>query len=98
MANDGIRKRVVELKEAQSQKSELSRDQVREFLTEVILTPASFNEAMRGIRMPGFWLLVGYVHNASWFLGRFCALRAPEPLIAGVIIGSNGERGQNGVR
>ncbi len=40
MVNDGIRKRVAELKEAQSQKSELSRDQVREFLTEMILTPA----------------------------------------------------------
>jgi Terminase small subunit len=40
MVNDGICKRVAELKEAQSQKSELSRDQLREFLTEVILTPA----------------------------------------------------------
>ena len=35
-----IRERVAELKAAQSQKSELSRDQLREFLTEVILTPA----------------------------------------------------------
>jgi hypothetical protein len=34
-----IRERVAELKKAQSQKSELSRDQLREFLTEVILTP-----------------------------------------------------------
>jgi hypothetical protein len=40
MVNDGICKRVAELKAAQSQKSELSRDQVREFLTKVILTPA----------------------------------------------------------
>ena len=40
MVNDGICKRVAELKAAQSQKSELSRDQAREFLTEVILTPA----------------------------------------------------------
>lgn len=40
MVNADIRKRVAELKEAQSQKSELSRDQVREFLTEVILMPA----------------------------------------------------------
>ena len=40
IVNDGISKRVAELKEAQSQKSELSRDQLREFLTEVILTPA----------------------------------------------------------
>jgi hypothetical protein len=40
MVNDGICKRVAELKEAQSQKSELSRDQLREFLTEVIVTPA----------------------------------------------------------
>ena len=35
-----ICERVAELKEAQSQKSELSRDRLREFLTEVILTPA----------------------------------------------------------
>jgi hypothetical protein len=40
MVNDGICQRVAELKAAQSQKSELSRDQVRQFLTEVILTPA----------------------------------------------------------
>jgi hypothetical protein len=33
-------KRVAELKAAQAQKSELSRDQLRDFLTEVILTPA----------------------------------------------------------
>ena len=36
MVNDGISKRVAELKAAQAQKSELSRDQLREFLTEVI--------------------------------------------------------------
>jgi hypothetical protein len=48
MVNDGICKRVAELKEAQSQKSELSRDQAREFLTEVILTPAGkVNEQSR---------------------------------------------------
>ena len=35
-----ICERVAELKAAQSQTSELSRDQLREFLTEVILTPA----------------------------------------------------------
>jgi hypothetical protein len=35
-----IRERVAELKAAQSQKSELSRDQVREFLIAVIQTPA----------------------------------------------------------
>ena len=35
-----ICERVAELKEAQSRKSELSRDRLREFLTEVILTPA----------------------------------------------------------
>ena len=65
MANDGIRKRVAELKAAQSQKSELSRDRLREFLTEVILTPAgkvdersrlcqSYNVTpdVREIRMP----------------------------------------------
>ena len=40
MVNDGISKRVAELKAVQAQKSELSRDQLREFLTEVILTPA----------------------------------------------------------
>jgi phage terminase small subunit len=36
MVNDSICKRVAELKAAQSQKSELSRDQAREFLTQVI--------------------------------------------------------------
>jgi hypothetical protein len=39
MVNDGIRKRVQSSKR-RNQKSELSRGQVREFLTEVILTPA----------------------------------------------------------
>jgi hypothetical protein len=39
MVNDDICKRIAELKAAQAQKSELSRDQLREFLTEVILTP-----------------------------------------------------------
>ena len=38
--NGSISRRIAELKEAQSQKSELSRDQARQFLTEVILTPA----------------------------------------------------------
>ena len=40
MVNDGISKRVAELKAAQAQKRELSRAQLREFLTEAILTPA----------------------------------------------------------
>ena len=40
MVNDSICKRVAALKEAQSQKSELSRDRLRELLAEVILTPA----------------------------------------------------------
>jgi hypothetical protein len=35
MVNDSISKRIAELKAAQAQKSELSRDQLREFLTEV---------------------------------------------------------------
>ena len=37
MVNDGIRKRVAELKEAQSRKCEMTRDQLREFLVSVIL-------------------------------------------------------------
>jgi hypothetical protein len=40
VVNDGISKRVAEWKAVQAQKGELSRDQLREFLTEVILTPA----------------------------------------------------------
>ena len=40
VVKSSIRERVAELKEAQSRKSELSRDRLREFLTEVILTPA----------------------------------------------------------
>jgi hypothetical protein len=40
MVNDGICKRAAELKAAQSQKSELSSDQLREFLVAVIQTPA----------------------------------------------------------
>ena len=40
VVSGSICERVAELKEAQSQKSELSRDRLREFLTEVILTPA----------------------------------------------------------
>ena len=48
MVNDGISKRVAELKAVQAQKSELSRDELREFLTEVILTPAGkVNEQSR---------------------------------------------------
>jgi hypothetical protein len=48
MVNDGISQRVAELKAAQSQKTELSRDQLREFLIEVILTPAGkVNEQSR---------------------------------------------------
>jgi hypothetical protein len=41
VVNDGISKRVAEWKAAQAQKGELSRDQLREFLIEVILTPMS---------------------------------------------------------
>jgi hypothetical protein len=37
MVNDGISKRVAELKEAQSKKCEMTRDQLREFLVSVIL-------------------------------------------------------------
>ena len=37
MVNDSIRKRVAELKEAQSKKCEMTRDQLREFLVSVIL-------------------------------------------------------------
>ena len=40
VVSGSICERVAELKEAQSRKSELSRDRLREFLTEVILTPA----------------------------------------------------------
>ena len=40
MVNDGVSKRIAELKAAQAQRSELARDQLRDFLTEVILTPA----------------------------------------------------------
>jgi hypothetical protein len=48
MVTDGISNRVAELKAAQSQKSKLSRDQLREFLTEVILTAAGkVNEQSR---------------------------------------------------
>ena len=48
MVNDGISKRVAELKAAQAHKSELSRDPLREFLAEVILTPAGkVNEQSR---------------------------------------------------
>jgi hypothetical protein len=48
MVNDGISTRVAELKAAQAQKSELSREQLREFLTDVILTPAGkVNEQSR---------------------------------------------------
>jgi hypothetical protein len=47
-----------ELKAAQAQKSELSRDELREFLTEVILTPAGKAMSNQGYvdstRLPGF--------------------------------------------
>jgi hypothetical protein len=48
MVNDSISKRIAELKAAQAQKCEVSRDQLREFLTDVILTPAgTVNEQSR---------------------------------------------------
>jgi hypothetical protein len=49
MVNDGICERVAELKAAQSQKSEPSRDQLREFLTEAILTPAGKVDEQSGL-------------------------------------------------
>jgi phage terminase small subunit len=51
VVNGSIRKRVAELKDAQSQKSELSRDQVREFLVAVIQTPAGeLTELLKRLR------------------------------------------------
>jgi len=45
---NGIAERIAELKAAQAKKSELSRDELREFLTELILTPAGkVNEQSR---------------------------------------------------
>jgi terminase small subunit-like protein len=54
MVNDGISKRVAELKEAQSKKCEMTRDQLREFLVSVILAKpedASFNNPLCEIAM-----------------------------------------------
>ena len=86
MVNDGICARVAELKEAQSQKSELSRDQLREFLTEVILTPAGkvdeqsrlcqsyrITQEVREIRMPDKLRAVEQ-------LVKLCGWNAPEKL------------------
>ena len=78
--------RVAELKAAQAQKSELSRDQLREFLTEVILTPASkVNEQsrlcqsykvtpeVREIRMPDKLRAVEQ-------LAKLCGFNEPEKM------------------
>ena len=86
MVNDGISKRVAELKAAQAQKSELSRDQLREFLTEVILTPAGkVNEQsrlcqsykvtpeVREIRMPDKLRAVEQ-------LAKLCGFNEPEKM------------------
>jgi hypothetical protein len=84
IANDNISKRVAELKEEQSQKSELSRDQAREFLTEVIRTPAGeviehsrlcqsykITQESREIRMPDKL-------RALEQLAKLCAWNEPE--------------------
>jgi hypothetical protein len=78
--NDGICKRGAELKAAQSQKSELSRDQLREFLTEVVLTPAEQSRLcqsykvipdVREIRMPDKL-------RAAEQLAKLCGWNEPE--------------------
>ena len=54
MVNDGIRKRVAELKEAQSKKCEMTRDQLRQFLVDVIRAKpeeASFNNPLCEVAM-----------------------------------------------
>ena len=54
MVNDGISKRVAELKEAQSKKCEMTRDQLRQFLVDVIRAKpveASFNNPLCEITM-----------------------------------------------
>jgi hypothetical protein len=86
MVNDGICQRVAELKAAQSQKSELSRDQLREFLTEVILTAAGkvdeqsrlcqsykVTPEVREIRMPDKLRAVEQ-------LAKLCGWNEPEKL------------------
>ena len=85
MVNDGISKRVAELKAAQAHKSELSRDPLREFLAEVILTPAGkVNEQsrlcqsykvtpeVREIRMPDKLRAVE--------LAKLCGFNEPEKM------------------
>jgi Terminase small subunit len=86
IVNDGISKRVAELKAAQAQKSELSRDELREFLTEVILTPAgkvseqsrlcqSYKVTLevREIRMPD-------KRRAVEQLAKLCGFNEPEKM------------------
>ena len=54
MVNDSIRKRVAELKEAQSKKCEMTRDQLRHFLVDVIRAKpedASFNNPLCEVAM-----------------------------------------------
>ena len=46
-----------ELKAAQAQKSELSRDGLREFLTEVILTPAGIRSANACLSLLSEWVV-----------------------------------------
>ena len=54
MVNDSIRKRVAELKEAQSKKCEMTRDELRQFLVDVIRAKpeeASFQNSLCEITM-----------------------------------------------
>ena len=46
-----------ELKAAQAQKSELSRDELREFFTEVILTPAGIRSANSCLSLLSEWVV-----------------------------------------
>ena len=86
MVNDSISKRVAELKAAQAQKSELSRDELREFLIEVILTPAGkvseesrlcqsykATSEVREIRMPDKLRAVEQ-------LAKLCGFNEPEKM------------------
>ena len=86
MRTNGIAERIAELKAAQAKKGELSRDQLREFLTEVILTPAGkINEQsrlcqsykvtpeVREIRMP-------HKLRAVEQLAKLCGFNEPEKM------------------
>jgi Terminase small subunit len=86
MVNDSISKRIAELKAAQAQKSELSRDELREFLIEVILTPAGkvseesrlcqsykATSEVREIRMPDKLRAVEQ-------LAKLCGFNEPEKM------------------